>query len=158
MNSWAGKTEADGEERSDSLIRCHVRIVVPLLTLQYEGKSKHLLRMIRPTYRAEWPSRREIDCVNDQGEGEGSSDFSWALLHLPRGGMGVRKQLLDLLCCPASSAWCSGQRGGSPGSLSLSRTMLMRQCYRRKSRVQRVSSVPLIAMLTSHPCWWRWRR
>lgn len=61
MNSWAGKTEADGEERSDSLIRCHVRTVVPLLTLQYEGKTKHLLRMIQPTYRAEWPSRRERD-------------------------------------------------------------------------------------------------
>lgn len=75
---------------------------------------------------------RETDCMNDQGEGEGSSDFSWALLHLSRYGMGVREQLLDLLCSPASSARHSDQRDGSPGSFSLSRTVLMWQCYRRK--------------------------
>lgn len=152
--------EADGEERSDSFIRCHVRRVVPLLPLQYKGKDKHLLRMIQPTYIAErplWGGERERGCVNDQGEGEDSSDFCWALLHLSRYGMGVGKQLLDLLRSPTSSTPCTDQRDGSPGSLSLSRTLLMWQGYRRKSRVQRAVSAPLIAMPTHHPCWWRWR-
>lgn len=57
--------EADGEQRSDSFIRCHVRRVVPLLPLQYKGKDKHLLRMIQPTYIAErplWGGERERLC------------------------------------------------------------------------------------------------
>jgi len=90
--------------------------------------------------------------MNDQSEGEGSSDFSRALLHWSRYGMGVRKQLLDLVCSPASSALHSDQQDRSPGSLSLSRDEAVLH-----EKVQRMASVPLIAMLMSHPCWWRWR-